>query len=125
MVEKITLEKAKELSISSLPTRPNTPASFGGMGFSSADMKSAFDALTFYVIEKYNELIDSVSETGTGSFANYIPTGFFPGHTLSMMFTDIRDGNFSSYISLGNKSLITTIEEIQEALDKIKEKLEI
>ena len=125
MIEKITKEKAKELSVSSLPTRPNAPAAFGGMGFSSTDMKEAFDVLTLYVIEKYNQLIDSVYQIGDDSLSAAIPTDILPEHTLSKMFEDVGNGNFASYLSVGSCSLATSLAEINETLEKIKEKLKI
>lgn len=123
MVEKITQEKVRELSVSSLPTRPNAPNGYGGVGYSSADMKGAFDALTLHVIKAFNSLIDAIHEEGDGSLADAIPTGILEDHDLAGMFRDVKNGNFASYLIIGNKSLAITLQEIKEELTAIKEKL--
>lgn len=125
MVEKITQEKVKELCISSLPTRPNAPASSGGAGYSSSDMKEAFDALTLFVIEKFNELIDAIRETGENSLSGAMPTGILEDHTLAVMFEDVKNGNLASYLTVGESSLATALAEINSTLDKIKEKIKL
>ena len=123
MIEKITKEKADELSVSSLPTRPNAPTSSGGVGYSSADMKQAFDALTLYVIEKYNELIDAIYETDSSSLSAAIPTGLSDGHTLNDLFTDLKNGNLASYLSVGDNSLASELAEIRLELQTIKRRV--
>ena len=40
---KITDNEISDKLISSLPSRPTAPASFGGRGFSANEMKAAFD----------------------------------------------------------------------------------
>ena len=40
---KITEADIAEMKISNLPTRPTSPQSFGGKGYTAADMKAAFD----------------------------------------------------------------------------------
>ena len=123
MIEKITQEKINELCVSSLPTRPNAPTASGGAGYSASDMKKAFDALTLYVIEKFNELIDAIYECGDGSLSGAIPTGIFSEHTLSRLLQDVTDGNFSSYLTVGEHSLATEIANIRTELDKIKRRI--
>ena len=125
MIEKISEEKAKELCVSSLPTRPTAPTSYGGAGFSTAEMKNAFDALTLYVIEKYNQLVDAIRTVGDGSLASEVLTGISDGHTLEKLFSDVQNGDFASYLAVGERTLATEIAEIRTVLDQVKERLGI
>ena len=123
MIEKIAPEKIKELSISSLPTYPNTPASAGGAGYSSADIKQAFDALTLYVIEKYNDLVDAIKAEGEGSITEEIHTGLGAGHTLSKLLNDIFSGSFAIYMRVNGTSLTTVLNRLDARLRKVEEEL--
>ena len=42
--QKITESEIEDIKIASLPTRPTMPQAYGGIGYSSKDMKEAFDA---------------------------------------------------------------------------------
>ena len=125
MIEEITKEKVNELSVSSLPTRPTAPTSSGGAGFSAKEMKNAFDALTLHVIEKFNELIRAIKDTGEGSLLSEIPSGLSDGHTLLDMLEDITSGDFVSYVNVRGKSLATRISEMESTLETVKERLRI
>ena len=59
---KITENDIKNLKISSLPSRPTAPVANGGSGFTSNQMKAAFDRLPLYLVEKINGIIDDISE---------------------------------------------------------------
>ena len=123
MLEKIAPEKIKELSISSLPTYPNTPAAAGGAGYSSADIKQSFDALTLYVIEKYNELIDAIKTEGEGNITEEIHTGLGSGHTLHKLLSDIFSGSFAIYMRVNGTSLTTVLNRLDVRLKKVEEEL--
>ena len=58
--KKILDAEIDDLKISSLPTRPTAPTSFGGKGYTTSEMKEAFDRLPLYIIERFNELIDDI-----------------------------------------------------------------
>ncbi|MBQ8381341.1 MAG: hypothetical protein IJY18_05550 [Clostridia bacterium] len=58
---KITESEIADLKISSLPTRPTAPASFGGRGYTAKDMKAAFDKLPLFIIERLNSVIDDIA----------------------------------------------------------------
>lgn len=120
MIEKITEENAQRLCVASLPTRPTAPTDSGGGGLSSSEMKSAFDALTLYVIEKYNELIDAIMSVGEGSLASEVRTGISDGHTLEKMFEDLKSGDFASYLAVGDESLATEIAKMRVSINQIK-----
>ena len=125
MIEEITKEKVNELSVSSLPTRPTAPTSSGGAGFSAKEMKNAFDALTLHVIEKFNELIRAIKDTGESSLLSEIPSGLSDGHTLLDMLEDITSGDFVSYVNVRGKSLATRISEMESTLETVKERLRL
>lgn len=125
MIQEITQEKIDELSISSLPTRPNAPTASGGAGFSAKEMKNAFDALTLHVIEKYNQLVRAVRDLGEGSISDEILTGISEGHTLLNLFDDIKNGDFASYMKVGDSTLSAEINEIRATLETVKERLHL
>jgi hypothetical protein len=57
---KLTEAEMTPLRIASLPTRPTAHSSFGGKGYSSAEMKEAFDLLPNLIAERLNLFIDDV-----------------------------------------------------------------
>lgn len=105
ITEKITDAQIAELSVSSLPTRPNAPSAFGGRGFSADEMKAAFDRLPRLVAERLNSLIDDISATPDTSVSSDILTGISEAHTLARLFSDITDGSFASYLKVGDYTL--------------------
>ena len=70
--KKITDSEISERLVASLPTRPNAPTSFGGRGFSAAEMKSAFDRLGLLIAERFNALLDDIQ---SGSLAAELRVG--------------------------------------------------
>ena len=88
-------------------------------------MKNAFDALTLHVIEKFNELIRAIKDTGESSLLSEIPSGLSDGHTLLDMLEDITSGDFVSYVNVRGKSLATRISEMESTLETVKERLRI
>lgn len=96
----ITEGEIAALKVSSLPSRPTAPGSFGGLGYTAGQMKAAFDRLPLYIIERLNDLIDGITRTGDGSFAAAMPTGIKEGHTLRDLIEDIVNGNCSAYLTV-------------------------
>lgn len=107
-----------ELKISSLPTRPTALTSYGGRGYSSVQMKAAFDALPLFIIDRFNLLIDSLEAEGEDSVASVIKTGLSEGQTLSGLFDAIRDGSVLSLISVGDTSLLGYLTALRDDLDR-------
>ena len=68
---KIFDSEIESLKISSLPTRPTAPTAFGGKGYTSAEMKAAFDMLPLFIISHFNDLVDDVE---TGALAEHLCT---------------------------------------------------
>ena len=118
---KILEHEISQLKVSSLPNRPSAPLSFGGKGYTAEELKAAFDKLPLYVIEMFNKLIEDIESTGDDSLAGSIKTGLDDGHTLSKMFSDIKSGDFISYVMTSNRSLETELSEIKERLRKLEE----
>ena len=122
---KITEDQIKDLRISSLPTRPTAPTSYGGLGYSSAQMKAIFDALPLFIIERFNSLLDDLASVGTGSASASIPTGIKEGHTLAALFADVKNGNLASYLSVGTRSLLVDLSEIKERIHRLEEVIDV
>jgi hypothetical protein len=106
---RITDSEIAEAAVSSLPTRPTSPTAFGGKGYTSAEMKAAFDRLPLLLAKRYNSLLEDVESLGEGSLAESIPTGISEGHTLTDLFSDVKNGNLASYLRVGGESLHSII----------------
>ncbi len=116
---RITENSIAGLKVASLPTRPTAPASYGGVGYTAADMKAAFDRLPLFLVEKYNDLIDSIEGHDDDAVATSILTGISPEHTLARMFTEIIDGGFAGYLSINGVSLLECIQLIYSKLEQL------
>ncbi len=119
----ITDAEARELKISSLPSRPTAPAAFGGRGYTATEMKAAFDKLPELIISRLNALITDIEGTGDDSLAGAIPTGISDGHTLSQLFADIHSGDFAGYLRVGDTSLDSKISSICESLAALDDRI--
>ena len=103
------------MKISSLPSRPTAPSAFGGKGYTAADMKEAFDRLPLFIVEKFNSLLDDISREGEDGISADIKTGIRPEHTLRELFSDVLDGSFATYLTLGDE----TLEEYEQRADEL------
>ena len=120
---KILDSEINDLKIASLPSRPTAPSAFGGKGYTSAEMKAAFDRLSLFIIKRFNMLLDDITYEGEGSLAADIPTGISESHTLSALFSDILSGDFPLYLSLGDESLAEMKSRLTEENASIEERL--
>ena len=120
LTTKITEDEIRGMKISSLPTRPTAPTSFGGRGYTAKEMKEAFDKLPLYIIDRFNSLLDDVYATGDSSLAGAVPSGIYEGHTLSRLFSDLLSGEAAGYIMVHGISLAECIAEIRENIEEIK-----
>ena len=116
---KITDSEIAELKISSLPSRPTAPSAFGGRGYNAQQMKEAFDRLPLYIIGKFNTLLDDIASAEEDSISAAIPTGIAEGHTLRTLFLDITNGKFAEYIAIGEETLKTYKERLDEWMEQI------
>ena len=120
MVAKILTEDIDSLKISSLPTRPTAPSSFGGRGYTASEMKAAFDRLPLFLVDKFNQLLDAITGEGGELITESIPTGISEGHTLYELLLDVRNGNFASYLDVYGKTLAERLERIIGDLNAVK-----
>ena len=102
--KKITENEISELKVASLPTRPTAPVAYGGRGFTSGDMKAAFDKLPLFIISRLNSLIEDITAGADSSICTDIKTGIKEGHTLHSLFSDILSGIFCEYLCVGAES---------------------
>ncbi|MBQ7363198.1 MAG: hypothetical protein IJW48_01980 [Clostridia bacterium] len=121
--QKILDTDVKSLKVSSLPTRPTSSSSYGGKGYTSRDMKEAFDRLSIYIIEHYNSLLDDIAAEPEASIAAAMKTGISDSHTLASLFGDIVSGAFANYMTVFGESLAVYLGEMREELDEIKSRL--
>ena len=120
--KKITEKELSPLKIASLPSRPTAPSAFGGKGYTSADMKAAFDRLPLFLAERLNSLIDDVGDYSNG-IASAMPTGIADNHTLKNMFSDIILGAFAGYLLVPGGMLSDVLIEMRAEINAIKEML--
>ena len=119
--KKITDAEIAPLKIASLPTRPTAPTAFGGKGYTSTQMKEAFDKLSLLIIERFNSLLDEISSID--GIAADIKTGFNDTHTLKDLFGEIKSGEFAAYLTVSEATLASEIAAIKLELSDIKEML--
>lgn len=105
-------------SVSSLPTHPTAPKAFGGLGYTSVDVKAAFDRLPRLICERFNALLDDVSSTGDSSLAAAMPTGITSSQTLRDLFVSIGDGTVLSYIPFEGVTLASYLAALRSDLDR-------
>ena len=119
--QKILTEEIRDLTVASLPTRPTSPISHGGGGYSPTEMKQAFDKLPLYLVDHFNSLIDDLRGDDGGSVTDTIQSEIFPGHTLRDMLRDVKSGEFASYLNILGKPLSVHSAEILERLTLLEE----
>ena len=122
---KITEGDVADKKVASLPTRPTAPTAFGGKGYTPTELKEAFDKLSLYVIERYNELIDDILGAPGNSIADGMKTGIKASHTLSDLFADIKSGAFIGYTKAPDGTLAEYLAELREDVNKIAAQLKI
>lgn len=120
---KILDSEISGLKIASLPSRPTAPTAFGGKGYTSTEMKAAFDKLPLFIIKRFNMLIEDISAEGDGSLASEIPTGISEGHTLSDLFSDVISGALPFYLSMGEETLLEMKERLGREMNSADERI--
>ena len=117
---KIEENQIQNLKVASLPTRPTAPASLGGKGYTSVQMKEPFDRLPLYIIERFNALYDDICAPRKDSIANLINTGILEGHTLGQLFDDITNGTLLAYIQFFDTSLLEFLINLKDDVELLK-----
>ena len=64
----ITDSEINQLKVASLPTRPTAPTAFGGKGYTSTEMKEAFDKLPLRIIQEFNLLVKEIKSGAVGAY---------------------------------------------------------
>ena len=120
---KILNSEISDLKIASLPSKPTAPMALGGKGYSAKEMKEAFDRLPMFIIGRYNDLMDDISDTGPDSLAASIKTGIKNDHTLRSLFSDITTGELATYFNIFGESLVSHLIGIKSDIAYVKERL--
>ena len=113
---RILNSEIENMKVSSLPTHPVKESVYHDKSYSSSEVKAAFDKLPLLIIERFNALLDDIEAESGSSISTAIQTGIESDHTLSQLFADVKNGNMSAYLSVGEKSLATELYEIKEAI---------
>ena len=116
---KILKTEIDPISVSSLPTRPTAPVALGGAGYSSKELREAFDKLPLLIAERFNALLDDID---SGALAESIGTGVRDGHSLADLFRDLKNGNFASYLMINGESLATEIASLNHRISRMEGK---
>ena len=100
------------LKISSLPSRPTAPTAYGGRGLSSKEMRQAFDKLSLFIIERFNNLLSDVE---SGELAASLVVDSDEGTTLLDIVNALKGGAASL-------SLSYEMEDVKARLSALEEK---
>ena len=113
---KITSDEITRNAVESLPTRPTEAAGFGGRGYTSLEMKAAFDRLPRLIAQRFNYLITDIEE---GDILSAIPTEIDEMPTLYDLLSGIEDEKLASAIKVFGISLKTYLYALREDLDAV------
>ena len=117
--KKLTEAEMQPLRIASLPTRPTAPTAFGGVGYTSVQMKEAFDLLPNLIAERLNALIDDVS---SGALSEAIPkSGCEELPTLADALLGIKSGALADAITVLGASLTSTLAKLRADVNRLAE----
>lgn len=119
MTKIITTEEIEENAVASLPTRPTESVSFGGKGYTSAEMKAAFDRLPTLIAKRLNSLILDIE--GGEVLAN-IPTGIEAMPTLKALIDGVENERFASAMAVFGMPLNLFLLQLRADVDKLMEK---
>ena len=120
---KIKNTDIESLKVSALPTRPTAPAAFGGKGYTPAQLKEAFDALPLYIIERFNSLIEDITASADSGIMSEMQTGIKEQHTLAKMLSDIKNGDFISYVKINDTTLGEYLASLRSDVDNLAIKI--
>ena len=113
---KITSEQINKNSVASLPTRPTESTSFGGKGYTSEQMKAAFDRLPKLVIERFNLLLSDITD---GQILEDIPTDLEQIPTLKELVDSIENEKLSYAITVFGTSLRSFLLQLRNDVDAL------
>ncbi len=109
--KKITSEEISALAVESLPTRPTESTAFGGRGYTSTEMKAAFDRLPRLIIERFNHLIDDIED---GDILKDIKTENENMPSVSDLIDGMNDERFATAITVFGTPLKLVLHNLRE-----------
>ena len=112
----ITENEITSRAISSMPTRPTAPVSFGGKGYTAKEMKSAFDALPRLIIERLNSLILDIKE---GRVLDAIPVSDKEEKTVRILLDGLEDGSLAANLKIFDTTLSLYLIKLREDIDRL------
>ena len=116
MTKIITTEEIEENAVASLPTRPTESVSFGGRGYTSAEMKAAFDRLPRLVAERLNSLLLDIDE---GEILEAIPTGIAAAPTIKALVESLESEKLASIIAVFGMPLNAFLLQLRSDVDEL------
>jgi hypothetical protein len=122
--QKITVSEINERLIENLPTRPNAPTSMGGKGYSAKELKAAFDSLPRLIAERYNELIDDLTNPEGSEIINGVKTGPSETDTLGAFLESVKNGSFLENVMLDGEVLIYYLRSLRSELEALRSLIE-
>ena len=114
--KKITVDEIMENGVASLPTRPTAPTAFGGMGYTSIEMKEAFDRLPKLIIERLNLLLCDVED---GTILSDLPTGISSLPSLRDVIEGIDNERLCAAIMISGTSLRSFLLQLRADVDNL------
>ena len=114
--KKITSDEIDQNAVSSLPTRPTASVAFGGKGYTSAEMKEAFDRLPKLIIERFNLLLSDLCD---GQILEDIPTDIENLPTVRKLIGGIENEELSSAIMVFGTSLRSFLLKLRDDVDTL------
>jgi hypothetical protein len=114
--KKITSEETSALAVESLPTRPTESTAFGGKGYTSTEMKAAFDRLPKLIIERFNHLIDDIED---GSILEDIKTKNENMPSVSDLIDGMKDERLATAITVFGTSLKLVLHNLREDVNML------
>lgn len=118
---KISAEEFNKVSLTRISNTPSSPSQYNGARLGAEDLKKRMDAPLELFRDKLNALVGFLLGEGDDSAIAHIDTGIYEGHTISQMLKDIvaESADFASYLSVGEKSLLESLEAIGESINKM------
>ena len=114
--KQISAQEIAPLRISALPTRPTAPVAFGGKGYTSAEMKAAFDKLPELIIERFNSLIADVTD---GGILGAIPVSIDGYSSLRELIDGISAGSLAAKTAVFDTTLTEFLAALRSDVDRL------
>ena len=109
MITPITQQEINQNKVASLPARPNASTAFGGAGYTSLQLRQAFDRLPLLLAARYNALVEAISASDEKGLAALIPTGLQDPegnpYSLKELLSHIADGTLATYLKVDGQYL--------------------